>query len=284
MNYPDILAIRPEPCEFAYGDDFTILYALGVGAGARPEELSFVYEKELVALPTMAVVMASSAGTFINEGGIDRAMIVHGEHRLTIASPLPSVGRMSTQARCLSVIDKGKDKGALLNVEIEIRDAVSGVHHATSLMTLYCRGDGGFGGPTSGELLLEAVPERSHDFEVALSTLPQQAAIYRLLGDRNPLHIDPAFAQAVGFSRPILHGLCTYGIACRAILAACCGNDPTMIEQLDVRFSAPVYSGETLATRIWQDGDRIAFECWVAEREARVIRNGFCRLRQTGRP
>jgi acyl dehydratase len=227
----------------------------------------------------MAVLMASAAGDFIRGGGINLAMIVHGEQRLTIAKPLPPAGRMTSQARCLSVIDKGSDKGALLNVEVEIRDATSGAHHAISLMTLYCRGDGGFGGQTTGELPLHAVPEGPHNLEIAMPTLPQQAAIYRLLGDRTALHIDPEAAQAVGFARPILHGLCTYGIVCRAILAACCGNDPTMIEQLDVRFSAPVYPGDTLVTQMWRDGNRISFECWVAEREARVIRNGFCRLR-----
>jgi acyl dehydratase len=146
-------------------------------------------------------------------------------------------------------------------------------------MTLFCRGDGGFGGPTEGELTLEPVPGRAPDFEVAIPTLPQQAALYRLLGDRNPLHIDPEMATRVGFKGPILHGLCTYGVAARAILRACCDNDPTRMEGLDVRFSSPVYPGETVTTRIWRDGNAVAFECVVAERGVTVIRNGACRLR-----
>lgn len=279
MKYPEILAIEPEPQEFAYDDHYTMLYALGLGAGADARDLPFVYEKELRALPTMAVMMASAAGDIITEGGIDYRMIVHGEQRLTLHKPLPPTGRMRSTARCLGVVDKGSDKGALVNIEGTISDAASGERHATSVMTLFCRGDGGFGGPATGDLPLQPIPERPHDLEVALPTLPQQAALYRLLGDTNPLHIDPEVARAVGFQGPILHGLCTYGIACRAVMQSCCDNDPAMIERFDVRFSSPVYPGETVVTRIWRDGNQLSFECFVAERDAKVIRNGFCKLR-----
>jgi len=279
MKYPHILAIKSAPREFAYDEQFTMLYALALGAGASSDDLPFVYEKQLRALPSMAVLMAAGAGDFISGGGINYSMIVHGEQRLTIHRPLPAAGRMTSTSRCLGVIDKGRDKGALLNVESSICDAGSGVAHATAIMTLYCRGDGGFGGPTSGELPSIATPDRPHDVEVRLITLPQQAALYRLLGDRNPLHIDPAVATAVGFERPILHGLCTYGIAGRAILQACAGNDPALIEQLDARFSAPVYPGDAVVTRIWRDGRQLAFSCSVAERGVTVIRNGLCVLR-----
>lgn len=278
MHYPEILAIRPEPVPFAYDDQYTMLYALGLGCGAQPDELDFVYERNLKALPTMAVMMGGASGDFLDKGGIDYTMIVHGEQRLRLHRPLPATGRMVSDARLLSVIDKGGEKGALLNIESDVRDE-AGTHYATSTMTLFCRGDGGFGGPTEGELTLEPVPERAPDFEVAIPTLPQQAALYRLLGDRNPLHIDPEMATRVGFKGPILHGLCTYGIAARAILRACCDNDPARIESLDVRFSSPVYPGETVTTRIWRDGNAVAFECVIAERGATVIRNGGCRLR-----
>jgi acyl dehydratase len=186
---------------------------------------------------------------------------------------------MTSTARCLGVVDKGKDKGAVLNIECAVADAASGERYATSTMTLFCRGDGGFGGPTSGDLPLHPAPARPHDLEVAMPTLPQQAALYRLLGDTNPLHIDPDVARTVGFPGPILHGLCTYGIACRAIMRACCDDDPARIERFDVRFSLPVYPGETITTRIWRDGSDLSFECLVAERGATVIRNGFCKLR-----
>lgn len=278
MRYPEILSIEAEPTAFTYDADFTILYALGLGCGVGPDELKFVYEKGLQALPTMAVMMGGASNAFIEQGGIDYTMIVHGEQRLTLHKPLPPAGRMISEARCLGVVDKGAEKGALVNVESTVRGE-DGTLYATAIMTLFCRGDGGFGGPSDGELTLDPVPTRPPDFEISIPTLPQQAAIYRLSGDRNPLHIDPEMAKRVGFPGPILHGLCTYGIAGRAILGACSDNDPARITSLDARFSAPVYPGETVTTRIWQDGNAISFECVVAERGVTVIRNGACRLR-----
>ena len=279
MRYPEILSIPSKRTEFAYDEHFTMLYALGLGAGADDRDLPLVYEKGLQALPTMAVVMSSTSGEFIREGGIDARMIVHGEQRLTVHRPLPPAGTMATTTRCLGVVDKGAAKGALVNIECVIADAASGERHATSIITLFCRGDGGFGGPSDGDLPLHSPPDRLHDLEVALPTLPQQAALYRLLGDLNPLHVDPDFARKAGFPRPILHGLCTYGIAGRAIVRACCDDDPARIERFDVRFSAPVFPGEAVTTRIWRDGSEIAFECLVAERDAKVVRNGYCTLR-----
>jgi acyl dehydratase len=278
MHYPEILAIEPEPVEFAYDDTYTMLYALGLGCGDDEGDLKFVYEKNLQALPTMAVMMGGAAGVILEKGGIDYTMIVHGEQRLTIHRPLPPTGRMISTARCLGVVDKGPEKGALVNVASTASDP-EGTLYATATMTLFCRGDGGFGGPTEGELPLAPVPDRAPDFEIAMPTLRQQAAIYRLSGDRNALHIDPDMATRVGFPRPILHGLCTYGIACRAIMRGCCGNDPAKIAGLDARFSSPVFPGETVTTRIWRDGtDAVSFECVVAERGVTVIRNGACRL------
>jgi acyl dehydratase len=279
MKYPEILAIASEPAEFVYDVDDTILYALGLGAGARPEELQFVYEKNLRALPTFAVIMGGGSGDLITKGGIDLTRIVHGEQRLTIHKPLPPAGRMLTGWRLLGVVDKGKETGALVLVETAVRDAASGVLHATAVMTMFCRGDGGFGGPTDGGLPLHTVPERAPNLEVTIQTLPQQAALYRLNGDRNPLHIDPEMATSVGFQGPILHGLCSYGIACRAIMQECCGNDPARIARFDARFSSPVYPGEAITTRIWRDGNQISFECLIAERGVTVMRNGLCELR-----
>ncbi len=279
MKYPEILSIEPAPGSFAYDADYTILYNLGLGLGAAADELPFVYERQLKAMPTMAVMMSQGAGDFIDKGGIDYTRIVHGEQRLTIHHPLPAAATMTSRSRIVSVIDKGAAKGALVNVESTIIDAGTGQRQATATMTLFCRGDGGFGGPSDGELPLHRVPDRPHDLEVSIQTMPQQAAIYRLSGDRNPLHIDPDMATAVGFPGPILHGLCSYGIAARAILRACCDNDPARIARLDARFSSPVFPGEAIATRIWRDGSQLSFECVVAERGATVIRNGICQLR-----
>ena len=279
MKYPEILSITPEPAEFAYEADTTILYALGLGYGAEPEDLQFVYEKGLKALPTFAVLMGGGSSDFLTQGGIDFTRIVHGEQRLTIHQPLPSEGRMRTTSRLLGVVDKGKAKGALLLVESTVRAAASGTLHATATSTLFCRGDGGFGGPSDNALPLHAIPERAHDLEITIQTLPQQAALYRLNGDKNPLHIDPEMATSVGFPGPILHGLCTYGIAARAIMQACCDNDPARVARFDVRFSSPVYPGEAITTRIWQDGNQLSFECLIAARGVTVIRNGLCELR-----
>lgn len=283
MHYPEILTLAPEPVAFAYDADFTMLYALGLGCGAEPDELGFVYEKDLRALPTMAVMMGGASNDIIARGGIDYTMIVHGEQRLTLHAPLPPAGRMVSDARCLGVVDKGAKTGALVHVESTVRDG-AGTLYATAVMTLFCRGDGGFAGPgaetaPASPPPLSPVPDRAPDHVIAIATLPQQAAIYRLSGDRNPLHIDPAMATRVGFPRPILHGLCTYGIAGRAIMRACAGNDPARIAGLDARFSSPVYPGETVTTRIWRDGAAVSFECVVAERGVTVIQNGACRLR-----
>lgn len=279
MRYPEILSIAPEPREFVYDEHYTMLYALGIGCGAEADELDFVYERRLQAMPTMGVMMAAAAGDVITLGGLDFTKIVHGEQRLTLHRPLRPAGRTITNTRCLGVTDKGREKGAIVNIEGATSDAASGELLATSVMTLFCRGDGGFGGPSEGELPLRPTPEREPDFEVALTTLPQQAALYRLLGDRNPLHIDPEVARAAGFKGPILHGLCTYGIACRAIMRACCDNDPAKIASIEARFSSPVYPGETILTRIWRERDGAAFECLVPARGVTVIRNGYCGLR-----
>jgi len=165
-------------------------------------------------------------------------------------------------------------------VESSIADAASGAALATATSTLFCRGDGGFGGPADGELPVHPVPARAPDHEVTIQTLPQQAAIYRLSGDRNPLHIDPARATAVGFPGPILHGLCSYGIAARAVTQACCQGDPDKIARFDVRFSSPVYPGEAITTKVWRDGNEVSFECTVEARGVTVIKSGLCLLRQ----
>jgi acyl dehydratase len=273
------LSLAPAPGELVFDDQYAMFYALALGAGADNDDLRFTYEKSLMVLPTMAALMTPSPDEFIADAGLDLSRMVHGEQRLTLHRPLPTGGCMSSAPRCVSVIDKGRDRGALVNLQYQICDSRSGQTYATSVMTLFCRGDGGFEGPRDGELPRHAVPERAHDTVVSFKTLPQQAALYRLLGDRNPLHIDPLAARAAGFERPILHGMCTYGIACRAVVQACCPADPGSIETFNVRFSAPVYPGETIETRIWRDDRQLSFECYAAERGIRVISNGLCQLR-----
>jgi acyl dehydratase len=281
VKYPDTLAIQSDPVLSRYEEKDTILYALGIGMAQDPlnsRELAFVYEKALSVVPTMSAIFSTGAGKIIADSEVNFGMLLHGEQRLQVHRPLPPRGSITTSARCLSVVDKGVRRGALLNIESTIADASSNDLYATIVMTLFCRGDGGFNGPTQGALVPHEVPTRAPDREVALSTRPDQALIYRLNGDRNPLHCDLQIARLAGFERPILHGLCTYGFACRAVLQAYCDYDSAKIQSFDVRFASPVYPGETIITRMWKDGAVVSFECSAAERAVTVIRNGRCLL------
>lgn len=250
----------------------TILYALGLGA----DELGFVYEDGLAALPTMPVVLAGPGFLWRNpEYGITWQKILHGEQWLELHAPLPVEGELIGETRIDAIYDKGAAKGALLISSRTIRDA-SGTLIATVSGSSFMRGDGGFGGSSDGAPVPHPVPDRAPDHSVTLPTAPNQAMIYRLSGDYNPLHIDPAVAQAGGFAAPILHGLCSYGIAGRAVLRALCDNDASRLKRFDVRFSAPVYPGETLRTDIWVEGPgRAAFRAVVVERDVMVLNNGY---------
>jgi acyl dehydratase len=271
------LALRSEGQEFSYADRDTMLYALGVGMGANPldrNELPFVYENGLKVMPTQATVIAWGAGRTL-ETGINFMMVVHGEQRLTVHKPLPDRATILADWRITDVVDKGAGKGAVLVAETIIRDKASGEKLVTLVSSTFARADGGFGGPAAGGPEPHPTPTRAPDAELALPTRPDQALIYRLSGDRNPLHSDPDFAKAAGFDRPILHGLCSYGITCRAVLQTYCNFDPTLIRGHDVRFSAPVFPGETIVTRMWKDTNIVSFEAGVKERPGvTVIKNG----------
>lgn len=254
----------------------TILYALGIGA----DELGFTYEPALRALPTMAVVLAYP-GFFWREPefGADWQRILHGEQSVTVHRPLPSEGEFVGRTRFEGVEDKGPDKGAVVLAARTIEGS-DGTLYATDRRTTFLRGDGGCGNAGAAIPRPSPVPaDREPDDVIALSTLAGQAMLYRLLGDLNPLHADPAAARAAGFDRPILHGLCTYGVVGRAVLRALAGNDPARLKRLDARFSAPVYPGETIETRVWRNGDgRGAFEARVIERDLRVLSHGYAEL------
>lgn len=254
----------------------TILYALGVGA----EDLRFVYESGLQALPTMAVVLAQP-GFFWRDPsyGIDWKKILHGETSVELFAPLPVEGDLFGRTTIDAIYDKGADKGAIVLTSRRIEDG-NGMHLATVRNTSFLRGDGGFGGQADGAPRARSLPEdRAPDHVVSLTTAENQALIYRLSGDYNPLHADPEVAQAAGFPRPILHGLCTYGLAGRAILSALCGNDPAPLRRMDVRFSSPVFPGETLRIEIWrEDGNRAAFRATAEERGVIVLNNGYAEL------
>ncbi|HJN45915.1 MAG TPA: MaoC/PaaZ C-terminal domain-containing protein [Vicinamibacterales bacterium] len=277
MNWPFT------PVEQTYTEKDTMLYALGVGVGADPldeGQLPFVFEEpELVALPTMAAVLGTSGFWFRDPAtGVDWKQVLHGEQGIELHRPLPAATTVLAQTRVTEVIDKGEGRGALIYSRREIRDKHSGEPLATLSSTTVARGNGGFGGPATAQPRPHTLPEREPDAVCDLPTVPQAALVYRLSGDPNPLHADPAVARAAGFNAPILHGLCTLGIAGHAVLRTCCDYDPARFGSLQLRFSAPVYPGETIRTEMWRDGEVVSFRSLALERNVTVLNNGRVEL------
>jgi acyl dehydratase len=205
-------------------------------------------------------------------------MVVHGEQKVELHKPLPATGTFTAEGRTVGAFDKGEGKGAVVINETIWTDE-AGDKVATLTGSTFARGDGGFGGPSDGAPQPHETPTRKPDLSLDLTTRPNQALIYRLNGDRNPLHSDPESAKRSGFDRPILHGLCTYGITCRAILQAITDFDPAQILSHEARFSAPVIPGDTITVDMWRDGKVISFTARVQERGATVIKNGKTVLR-----
>lgn len=289
--YPDILDQKTAPRTFIYGDKDVMLYALGVGLGQDPmneTELAFVYEKELKVIPTAATVLSSglrgTAGpvpdmpTGHRPSQINFLMVVHGEQKVELHKPLAAQGTFTASSRTVGAYDKGTGKGAVIVNETVWTDD-KGEKVATLTGSTFARGDGGFGGPSEGAPEPHTVPTRAPDASVDFTTREDQALLYRLNGDRNPLHSDPGIAKRAGFDRPILHGLCTYGITCRAVLQAITGFDPDQILSHQARFSAPVFPGDTITVDLWTDGKAISFEARVKARSVTVIKNGLTMLR-----
>ncbi|MDO8297426.1 MAG: MaoC/PaaZ C-terminal domain-containing protein [Caulobacter sp.] len=276
IAYPEILALASEPQPFSWTDKDSMLYALGIGMGSDPmneKELPFVYESGLKAVPTMATTVAWGAGPGIGKMGINFLLVVHGEQKVEFHKPLPTEASVLATSRVIGAYDKG-DKGAVIYSETVLADAKTGDKIATLTGSTFARGDGNFGGPSEGAPEPHEVPARAPDLSVDIATRPDQALIYRLSGDRNPLHADPKIAAAAGFPRPILHGLCTYGVTCRAVLQSYCDFDPTKIKSHQVRFSSPVFPGETITVDLWKDGDVVSFEARVKSRGVTVVKNG----------
>jgi acyl dehydratase len=233
------------------------LYALGVGAGL--DELSFTTEKQQQVLPTMAVVLGARGAVPLEKiGSFNPAMLVHGEQAIELARPLPPDGTLKTTGKIVALYDKGK--GAVVVSEAESVDAATGELLFRTRSSAFIRGEGGFGGDRGPSGPSYELPARKADHEITYQTRPDQALLYRLSGDRNPLHSDPEFAKLAGFPRPILHGLCTYGFTGRALVHALCGGDPARFKGMEGRFSKPVYPGEALTIKMWVDGTRCLFQ------------------------
>jgi acyl dehydratase len=266
-----LIGVEGEPVARSWTSTDAILYALGVGAGLGDPlaELEFTTENsdgvEQKVLPTFAVLIAQARGRR-RLGDFDPAMLVHAEQGFTLHRPLPVAGTARTTSKVTGIHDKGS--GALVTSEAVAIDAGSGQPLVTSRTSTFIRGEGGFGGDRGPAEPWER-PERDPDLRIVYETRPEQALLYRLSGDRNPLHSDPRFAARGGFDRPILHGLCTYGFTGRALLQALCGSDPARFGSMQARFSRPVLPGDALVVSMWVEGGAALFQ--TAQQDGTVV-------------
>lgn len=278
-SYEHLMSVRTMDQRVSYTDRETLLYALSVGMGRDPLdalELPYVYEGHgLKALPSMATVLMRIP---VLESGLDLPGVLHGEQRLVLHQPLPPAGELLCDSRIAAVHDRGVEKGAIVLMEARGRRATDDAPLFTATSVLFARGDGGCGGPGGRPPRPHAMPERRPDGTLRLETRADQALLYRLNGDRNPLHADPAVAGRTGFAVPILHGLCSYGSACRGLLQAVAGYDHRRITGLDVRFTSPVFPGEALEMDYWLDGATVSFRCRIPARGVVALDNGRCSL------
>ena len=273
--------------EHTYTAEDTMRYALAVGVGHDPMDeraLRFVTEYHLQALPSMAVVLGYP-GFWITDPrtGVDATLILHGEEALTLHKPLPIAGTVFSRHEMKRVIDKGAGKGAVVIYNKSLFDKATGDPLATITHTAFCRGNGGFsakdGISDPAPPPPKPMPTTPPDLICDLPTVPQQALLYRLLADRNPLHALPKAALDAGFQKPILHGLGTYGVVGHALLKTLCNYQPEEMKRLNVRFTAPVYPGETIRTEIWSKENPIRFRAKVLQRDVVVINFGELELR-----
>ncbi len=271
------------PNEASWDRDSVILYHLGIGAGMEKptdaKELEYTYEKNLKVLPSFAVVpvfsslmgMAAVPGIKINF-----AMVLHGEQAIEIHKPIPVASEVVSEGRVEGLYDKGK--AALIVLAVDTKEKSTGDKLFTNYFSVFARGEGGFGGE-SGPKAGNRPPDREPDVVAESRTLPQQALLYRLCGDKNPLHADPEFAKIGGFDTPILHGLCSYGVVCKSVVDELLDGAVDKVAGYDARFAGVVYPGETIVTSMWNEGDKILVSAKTKERDTPVISNCAITLR-----
>ena len=252
---PSAVGAVTEPMLFEWTDRDTLLYALGVGAGL--DDLAFTTENshdiDQQVLPTYAVICCPAFGAAGLVGKFNWAMLLHGSQSIRLHAPLLPAGKLSVVSEVADIQDKGEGKNAILVLRGRGTDPGSGQLIAETLTTLVIRGEGGFGGMPGQRPVAPEFPDREPDARIALPTREDQALIYRLSGDRNPLHSDPWFARELaGFPKPILHGLCTYGVSGRALVSELGGGVAANVTSIAARFTSPVFPGETLTTLIWR--------------------------------
>jgi acyl dehydratase len=270
------------PARGSYNQDNVILYHLGIGAGVPatdPAELEYTYEKNLKVLPSYGVIPIFGAlgGVMGGVPGLkfNPVLLLHGEQDIEIHRPLPVAAKLESQARIAGLYDKGK--AALAVLEVATKED-GGAPLFTNRFSLFLRGEGGFGGERGPDIGNEP-PERKPDLVVETPTLPQQALLYRLCGDKNPLHADPEFAKIGGFDRPILHGLCSFGIVCKAVVDKALGGDVAKVARYQARFRGVFFPGETMVTSVWREGGKLLIASASKERNAPVISNAAITVR-----
>ncbi len=280
LNYDAIMDYRPADIAVDYGPRDCILYALGIGIGMDPldvGQLRFVYEKNLAAFPTMAVVLGWPGRMTDPRFGIDARMVVAASLKAVLHRPLPTAAKLVSRPRVREVVDLGADSAAVILSTRELMtpegEAIATVDNST-----LARKHGGFGGTVTQAPAPHAIPSAAPHSVCELPTPPNLALLYRLNGDENPLHVEPELARKVGFDRPILHGAATFGIAAHAVLRQIDYRAETL-HSIEGRFARPVFPGDTLRTEIWRDGKRISFQCRAAGRDDIVLSNGLAVLR-----
>lgn len=272
------LGAELDPVEFAWSSRDIQLYHLGLGAGAdpvNPRELHYLADMSPQVLPTFGCVAATfhaSEPPRVRFPGVDIELgkVLHASEQVTVPAPLPAAGSARAVTRVVDIWDKGT--AAVIWSETTVT-ALDGSPLWTQRRSIFARGEGGFGGQRGASMSLNP-PDRAPDAEVAVPTLPQQALLFRMCGDRNPLHSDPAFAAAAGFARPILHGLCTYGMACKAIVDSFLDGDAGRVRSFRARFAGVVFPGETLRARVWRDGGRFAAVVTAPDRQDATVLSG----------
>jgi len=280
INYDELIATEYNDVPISYREQDAILYALGVGLGRElnnSRELAYVYERlGPQTLPSYASMLIPD--DLLRDSGCNVERMLHRSQSIELFRPLPGSGDFLLNQKVVQLFDMGASKGADIEVESEIRRLKDDTVVCVLGSRMILREDGGFGGPPPTARKRHKLPNRDADMICDLPTRQDQALLFRLSGDQNPLHVDPGVAKELGFDSPILHGRCTYGIACHAILKTVCDYDFTLLQSFDVRFSAPVYPGDLITTEIWQDREVVSFRCRVQARDAVVINNGRCVL------
>ena len=279
INYEEIMSLEEKNLELSYSQRDSIIYSLGIGLGKDPmdtTELKYVYENGLIAFPSMATNFQYKSPLLL-KAKLNMLMVVHGEQGITLHQPMPSNADVFLDTRVINCFDRGESKGAIIETETKVRLKKDDSPLCTLISKTFARGDGGFGGedvPASTPIELDSNPDIIHE----VTTTEDQALIFRLSGDSNPLHSDPNFAKMAGYPKPILHGLCSYGVACRSIVEALCEKDSKKLKKFNVRFSSPVFPGETIVTEMGKKNDEIHFQSKVKERDKVVLKNGVCEI------